>query len=397
MSATRKRRICVVTGTRAEYGLLRWVIDGIAKSPMLELRLVATAMHLSPEFGLTYREIEGDGYTIDAKVEMLLDSDTAAGVSKSMGLGLIGFADVFERLRPDLLLLLGDRFEILAAASAALVARIPIAHLHGGEITLGAFDEAIRHAVTKMSHLHFVAAEPYRKRVIQLGENPDRVYLVGGLGVDVIRHVTLLDRSALEDSLDFRFGSRNLLVTFHPVTLENQNVEQQMDELLAALDKLHDTRLIFTLPNADSGSRNLIRRIESFVAAHENARAYTSLGQHRYLSCLKLVDAVVGNSSSGLTEAPSMGVATVNIGERQRGRLRASSVIDCEPNRYDILNAIEGIYSAEFRSKLSIVVNPYGDGGASQRIVQILQTVSLDGVVKKVFQDLPLGFYPPPI
>jgi GDP/UDP-N,N'-diacetylbacillosamine 2-epimerase (hydrolysing) len=373
------------------------VIDGIAKSPMLELRLVATAMHLSPEFGLTYREIEGDGYTIDAKVEMLLDSDTAAGVSKSMGLGLIGFADVFERLRPDLLLLLGDRFEILAAASAALVARIPIAHLHGGEITLGAFDEAIRHAVTKMSHLHFVAAEPYRKRVIQLGENPDRVYLVGGLGVDVIRHVTLLDRSALEDSLDFRFGSRNLLVTFHPVTLENQNVEQQMDELLAALDKLHDTRLIFTLPNADSGSRNLIRRIESFVAAHENARAYTSLGQHRYLSCLKLVDAVVGNSSSGLTEAPSMGVATVNIGERQRGRLRASSVIDCEPNRYDILNAIEGIYSAEFRSKLSIVVNPYGDGGASQRIVQILQTVSLDGVVKKVFQDLPLGFYPPPI
>lgn len=383
------RRVCVVTGTRAEYGLLRWVIDGIAKSPVLDLQLVATGMHLSPEFGLTYREIEGDGYVIDAKVEMLLSSDTATGVAKAMGLGLIGFADVFERLRPDVVVLLGDRFEILAAASAALVARIPVAHLHGGETTEGAFDEAIRHALTKMSHLHFVAAEPYRQRVIQLGEHPDCVYLVGGLGVDAIHRVPLLDRAALEASLDFRFGERNLLVTFHPVTLESQSVEQQMDELLAALDMLHDTRLIITLPNADNGGRAIIRRIEAFVASHPHARAYTSLGQQRYLSCLRQVDAVVGNSSSGLAEAPSMGTGTINIGDRQRGRLRAASVIDCKPNRHDILRAIEISYSEAFRAKLASVVNPYGDGGASQRIVQVLETVKLSDLVKKAFHDLP--------
>jgi GDP/UDP-N,N'-diacetylbacillosamine 2-epimerase (hydrolysing) len=383
------RRVCVVTGTRADYGLLRWVIDGIAKSPTLDLQLVATGMHLSSEFGLTYREIEGDGYTIDAKVEMLLSSDSAASVAKSMGLGMIGFADVFERLRPDVVVLLGDRFEILAAASAALVARIPIAHLHGGETTEGAFDEAIRHAVTKMSHLHFVAAEPYRQRVIQLGEHPDRVHLVGGLGVDAIRRVPLLDRAALEASLDFRFGERNLLVTFHPVTLESRSVEQQMDELLAALDALPDTRLIITLPNADNGGRTIIHRIEAFVASHPNARAYTSLGQLRYLSCLRQVDAVVGNSSSGLAEAPSMGIGTINIGDRQRGRLRAASVIDCEPDRHDILRAIDTSYSADFRITLATVANPYGDGGASARIVKALEIACLSDLVKKAFHDLP--------
>lgn len=388
------RRICVVTGTRADYGLLRWVIDGIAKSPALDLQLVATGMHLSPEFGLTYREIEADGYTIDAKVEMLLSSDSATGVAKAMGLGLIGFSDVFERLRSDAVLLLGDRFEILAAASAALVARIPIAHLHGGETTEGAFDEAIRHAVTKMSHLHFVAAAPYRERVIQLGERPDRVHLVGGLGVDAIRRVPLLDRAALEASLGFSFGERNLLVTFHPVTLEDHTVDQQMDELLAALDVLRDTQLIITLPNADNGGRAIIRRIEDFVVRHPNARAYTSLGQQRYLSCLKQVDAVVGNSSSGIAEAPSMGIGTINIGDRQRGRLRASSVIDCEPERHDILRAIEMSYSAVFRASLATAVNPYGDGGASQRIVQVLETASLSDLVKKVFYDLSPGSIP---
>ncbi len=383
------RRICVVTGTRAEYGLLRWVIEGISRSCALELQLVVTGMHLSPEFGFTYREVESDGYAIDARVEMLLSSDSAVGVAKSMGLGLIGFADVFERLRPDIVVLLGDRFEILAAASAALVARIPIAHLHGGETTEGAFDEAIRHAVTKMSHLHFVAAEPYRQRVIQLGEHPDRVHLVGGLGVDAMRRVALLDRNALESSLDLQFGPRNLLVTFHPVTLESHSVEQQMDELLAALGTLQDTKLIFTLPNADNGGRAIIRRIESFVASHPNARSYTSLGQQRYLSCLRVVDAVVGNSSSGLTEAPSMHIATINIGDRQRGRVRAASVIDCLPERLDILRAIETSYSEPFRAKLSTVKNPYGDGGASERIVRLLELARLSELVKKSFHDVP--------
>ncbi len=388
------RRICVVTGTRAEYGLLRGVIDGIAKSSSLDLQLVATGMHLSPEFGLTYREIEGDGYAIDAKVEMLVSSDSAAGVAKSIGLGLIGFADVYGRLRPDAVVLLGDRFEILAAASAALVARIPVAHLHGGETTEGAFDEAIRHAVTKMSHLHFVAAAPYRQRVIQLGEHPSSVYLVGGLGVDAICRVPMLDRAALEAALGAPFSERNLLVTFHPETLESHSVEQQMDELLAALDALRDTQFIITLPNADNGGRTIIRRIEAFVASHPNARAYASLGQQRYLSCLRQVDAVVGNSSSGLTEAPSMGIATVNIGGRQRGRLRAASVIDCDVERHDILRAIETSYSSAFRTTLATVVNPYGDGGASSRIVHVLETTNLSGVVKKAFHDLPVA--PPP-
>ncbi len=251
------RKICVVTGSRAEYGLLRWVMEGIRRLPDLGLQVIATGMHLSPEFGLTYREIETDGFPIDRKVEMLLSSDTPTGLAKSMGLGLIGFGDALQQLQPDVMLVLGDRFEIFSAVAAALVARIPVAHLHGGEATEGAFDEAIRHSITKMSHLHFVAAEEYRKRVIQLGEHPERVFLVGGLGVDSIKKLTLLDRAALEASLGFELGRRNLLVTFHPVTLDNQTSAQQMAELLAALDTWEDTHLIFTMPNADTDGRVL--------------------------------------------------------------------------------------------------------------------------------------------
>lgn len=383
-----KRKICIVTGTRAEYGLLRGLIEAVREAPGLELRLVATGMHLSPEFGLTYKEIEGDGFTIDAKVEMLLSADTATGISKSMGLGMIGMSDAFARLAPDLIVLLGDRFELFAAAAAAMIAGIPVAHLHGGETTEGAFDEAIRHSITKMSHLHFVAAEEYRRRVIQLGEQPDRVFLVGGLGVDSIMRTTLLDRQALEVALDFRFGAKNLLVTFHPVTLESQSSPQQMAELLAALDKLENTHLIFTMPNADTGGRELARMVDDFVATHSNARAYDSLGQLRYLSCVRQVDGVVGNSSSGLAEAPSLATGTVNIGDRQRGRLKARSVIDCPPQRQAILDAIKTLYSPDFRQSLQTVVNPYGDGGASRKIVQILQDYPLEGILKKSFHDL---------
>lgn len=384
------RRICIVTGTRAEYGLLRGVIQGVQQAPGLTLQLLVTGAHLSPEFGLTYREIEADGFAIDARVEMLVSADTATGTAKSMGLGLIGMGDAFERLRPDLVLLLGDRFEVLAAASAALVAGIPVAHLHGGETTEGAFDEAIRHAVTKMSHLHFVAAEDYRRRVIQLGEQPQRVHLVGGLGIDAILRARLLDRSALEASLGFRLAERNLLVTFHPVTLEQQSSEQQMAELLAALDALGDTRVIFTMANADTGSRVLRQMVDAFVAGHANAAAFESLGQLRYLSCLKLMDGVVGNSSSGLAEAPSLGVGTVNIGDRQRGRLKADSVIDCPPQRDAILAAIRQLYDPAFQQVVAQTVNPYGQGGASDKIVRMLQTVSLDGIVKKSFHNLPV-------
>ena len=382
------RKICVVTGSRAEYGLLRWVMEEIRNTSDLQLQLIVTGMHLSPEFGLTYREIEQDGFSIDYKVEMLLSSDTTTSVTKSMGLGLIGFAEALNYLKPDLILVLGDRFEIFSAATAAMVARIPIAHLHGGESTEGAFDEAIRHSITKMSHLHFVAAEEYRQRVIQLGEHPDRVFLVGGLGIDSMYRLSLLDRDALEASLDFKFGPKNLLVTFHPTTLENTTSQQQMEELLAALDLLEDTNLIFTMPNADTDSRVIMELIESFVVKHSNAHAYTSLGQLRYFSCLQFVDGVIGNSSSGLLEAPSFGIGTINIGERQRGRLKASSVIDCVSEKTAISDAIAKLYSNDFQIGLKKVINPYGKAGASEKIVRILQNYSLESILRKSFYDL---------
>ena len=385
------KKVCVVTGSRADYGLLRWVIEGIRDSNRLELQLVATGMHLSPEFGLTYQAIEQDGFQIDRKVEMLTSSDTAVGIAKSMGLGLIGFADALHELQPDLIVVLGDRFEIFAAVSAALVARIPVAHLHGGETTEGAFDEALRHSITKMSHLHFVAAEAYRQRVIQLGEQPDRVFLVGGLGIDNIRRLELLDRGALEASLDFKLGPKNLLITFHPVTLETSTAASQMEELLAALAELNDTRLIFTLPNADTDGRAMIKMVEQFVMQHPNARAYASLGQLRYISCIAHVDGVVGNSSSGLAEVPSFKKGTINIGQRQRGRLRAESVIDCEPNRESIALAVARLYSPAFQARLPHVINPYGEGGASARVIDTLKHSTIDGIVKKTFHDLSIN------
>lgn len=383
------RKICVVTGTRAEFGLMRWLMEDLQSTPGLELQVLATGMHLSPEFGLTYREIEQAGFAIDARVEMLLSADSATSVTKSMGLGLIGYADAYARLAPDLIVVLGDRFEIFAAVAAALIAGIPVAHLHGGELTEGAFDDAIRHSITKMSHLHFVAAEDYRRRVIQLGEQPNRVFLVGGLGIDAIKRTKLLGRQELEASLDFKLGSRNLLVTFHPVTLEGQSSRQQMAELLAALGELNDTHLIFTMPNADTGSRELAGMVDLFVANHPNARVYSSLGQLRYLSCLQQVDGVIGNSSSGLTEAPSMAIGTVNIGDRQKGRLLASSVINCLPRRQAISAAIQGLYEPSFRSALVKTVNPYGDGGASRKIAQLLSSFPLEGILKKSFLDIP--------
>jgi GDP/UDP-N,N'-diacetylbacillosamine 2-epimerase (hydrolysing) len=383
------RKICVITGTRAEFGLLRLLMQEIQNEPELELQVIATGMHLSPEFGLTYREIEEAGFVINAKVEMLLSADTASGITKSMGLGLIGFSDVYSKFSPDLIVVLGDRFEIFASVAAALIAGIPVAHLHGGETTEGAFDEAIRHSITKMSHLHFVAAEDYRRRVIQLGEQPERVFLVGGLGIDAIKRIKLLDREALEESLCFKFAPRNLLITFHPVTLEGQNSSgQQMAELLAALGELDNTHLLFTMPNADTGGRELATMVKDFVASHQNARVYTSLGQLRYLSCMKYVDAVVGNSSSGLAEAPSMGVATINIGDRQKGRLSASSVINCEPTQESIRGALSTLFDPSFRLTLTSTNNPYGRGGASERIIEVIKNHDLKNLLKKSFFNL---------
>ncbi len=382
-----KRNICIVTGTRAEYGLLQWLMRAVANDANCQLQLVVTGMHLSPEFGLTWRHIEQDGFHIDRKVEMLLSSDTPVGISKSMGLGMIGIADALADLAPDMLVLLGDRYEILAAAIAAMAARIPIAHIHGGEATEGLIDEAIRHAVSKMSHYHFVATEEYRRRVIQLGEAPERVFTVGGLGLDSLSNTRLLSREALESSLDFKFMPRNLLVTFHPVTLEKNTSAAEFAELLAALESLENTGLIFTLPNADTDGRELIRMVESFAIRHPHAKAFSSLGQLRYLSCMREVDGVVGNSSSGLIEAPSLRKGTVNIGARQAGRIKATSVIDCLPQRKDIMCALSRLYSSEFAEVLRTVRNPYGEPGASDKIAAMLGKLDLD-VLKKRFYDL---------
>lgn len=382
------RKICVITGTRAEFGLLRWLMQEVKREPGLDLQVIVTGMHLSPEFGLTYLEVQQAGFAIDAKVEMLLSADTATAVTKSMGLGLIGFADAYSHLAPDLIVVLGDRFEMLAAASAALIAGIPLAHLHGGETTEGAFDEAIRHSITKMSHLHFVAAEDYRRRVIQLGEQPERVFLVGGLGIDAIKRITLLDRAALETSLNFKLGRKNLLITFHPVTLDGESSQHQMSELLTALGDLTDTNLIFTMPNADTGGRELAAMVEAFVSKHSNARVYASLGQLRYLSCMQYVDGVVGNSSSGIAEAPSMGVGTINIGDRQKGRLSASSVINCLPTADSIREALDKLYEPIFQSTLNQTINPYGNGGASRKIAKILKMHPIENLLKKSFYDI---------
>lgn len=385
-----KKKICVVTGTRADYGLLRWVMHEIAAAPGLQLQVAVTGAHLSPEFGLTWRNIVEDGFAIDAKVEMLLGSDTPVGVSKSLGLAVAGFADALADLGPDLLLVLGDRYEILGAVTAATMARIPVAHLHGGEVTEGAFDDAMRHAITKMSHLHFVAAEDYRRRVLQLGEAPEHVHNVGGLGIDNILRLKLLECAELEQALDFKLGPRNLLVTFHPVTLEPGGSAAQMAELLTALDGLHDTHLLFTMPNADTESRLLAEMVREFVERHPGtAKVWTSLGQLRYLSCLQYVDGVIGNSSSGLLEAPSFHLGTVNIGDRQLGRLKASSVIDCAPLRQDIERALDVLFSEDFSNFLLGARNPYGEGGAAVKIAGILATCDPSELLKKKFRDLP--------
>ncbi len=384
-----KRKICVITGTRAEYGLLYWLMREIEASDDLELQLVVTGMHMSPEFGLTYRQIEADGFAISRKVEMLLSSDTPVGITKSMGLAMSGFADAYSDLAPDLVVVLGDRFEIFSAAAAATVARIPLAHLHGGETTEGAFDESFRHSITKMSHLHFVAAEEYRKRVIQLGEDPGRVYTVGALGIDNIKRLQLLSRDELEDAIGFNLGKRNLLVTFHPVTLEHSTAQTQFKELLLALDQLKETHIIFTKANADPDGRVVNQMIDEYVEAHASTSiARNSLGQLNYLSAMQYMDGVVGNSSSGLIEAPSFKVGVVNIGDRQRGRLKANNVIDSVPESKDILAAMQRLFGREFQDGLAHTTNPYGDGGAAEKILSVVRSYPLNDILKKSFFDL---------
>lgn len=385
-----KRKICVVTGSRAEFGLLRWLMHKIKSDSELSLKIIATGMHLSPEFGSTFKEIEDAGFDIDNKIEMLVNSDTSIGVSKSIGLGLISFADIFDKIRPDILLVLGDRFEIFAAATAAMIANIPVAHIHGGESTEGAFDEALRHSITKMAHLHFVATDEYRQRVIQLGEQPDKIFNVGGLGIEAISNVKLLSRQELEKSLEISFSKKNLLITYHPVTLEGSDCSvNHVCELLDTLSKLVDTTLIITMPNADTGGMAIKAIIYEFANKCTNVKIFNSLGQSLYFSCLNNVDGIVGNSSSGLLEAPSFNIGTINIGNRQKGRIKAESIIDCEPNTDSISKALKTLYSSKFQKKLINVKNPYDNGHTSSAICEVLKKQNLTSICKKKFYDIP--------
>ncbi len=384
-----RRKICIVTGTRAEYGLLYWLMKEIDADEELKLQIIATGMHLSPEFGNTYQQIESDGFVIDKKVDIELSSDSEVGISKSMGLGMVGFANAFNDLKPDLVVVLGDRFEIFSAVSVAMIVKIPVAHLHGGEATEGLIDESIRHSVTKMSHLHFTSTEKYKNRVIQLGEQPERVFNVGAVGIDNIEKLPLLSQEDFEKSIDFKLGKKNLLITFHPVTLEQGTAKRQFKNLLQALDGQVDTHLIFTKANADTSGRIINQMIDDYVMTHvDKAVSYITLGQLRYLSAMQYIDAVVGNSSSGLLEAPSFRIGTINIGDRQRGRIKAESVIDCDSSINGICSAFEKLYNQEFQQKLKHINNPYGSGGASEKIVNILHSFPLKNILKKKFYDL---------
>lgn len=384
--------ITVLTATRAEYGLLRPIIAALKECDEFEVRVVVTGAHLSPEFGLTYKEIEKDGNEIDRKIEMLLSSDTSSAISKSMGLAMLGFADYFEERRPDALLVLGDRYETLAVCCVAMNARIPIIHLYGGETTQGAVDEAIRHSITKMSYLHLTSTAAYRKRVIQLGESPERVLAVGSIGIENALKENLLTKSALAGELGIRLDCAYAVVTFHPVTLENNCAKEQIDELLNAIKEVPDMIFIFTKANADSNGRIINLSIDEFAAAHENVFVFDSLGALRYLSALKYAEMVIGNSSSGLVEVPSFKIPTVNIGERQKGRLKAESVIDCLPEKTSISNAIAKARNKQFREKCSEVINPYGDGNTSGKIVAAVRQMMAGEIdLKKKFYDLEVG------
>lgn len=386
------KKISILTATRAEYGLLKPIIDNLNNVSEFDVRVVVTGAHLSPEFGLTYKEIEKDGILIDEKIEMLLSADTPAAISKSMGLAMISFADYFEKLKPDMLIVLGDRYETLAVCAAAMNQRIPIAHLYGGETTEGAVDESIRHAITKLSYLHFTSTEVYRKRVIQLGENPDRVFCVGAVGIENIFRQQLMSKEELASSINFNIDKSYAMVTFHPVTLENNQSQEQFEALLEVCKKHQNMNFIFTKANADANGRIINKMIDAYLEQNVNAKAFTSLGMIRYLSALKYCEMVIGNSSSGLLEAPSFGVPTINIGDRQKGRLQADSVINCKPRYEEIDNAIQRALSDDFKNIAKNTINPYGSGYTSEKVSSKIKEFLLNDRIelKKIFYDLRL-------
>lgn len=384
-----KKIISILTATRAEFGLLKPIISKLYTIKEFDVRIVVTGAHLSPEFGLTYKEIEKDGFKIDEKIEILLSSDTPSSISKSMGLAMISFADYFEKLRPDVLIVLGDRYETLAVAITAMNQRIPIAHLYGGETTEGAIDESFRHAITKLSYLHFTSTDEYRNRVIQLGEHPNRVFNVGAIGIENILSENLLSKEELERELKIDLSKPYAVVTFHPVTLESNSSKKQIESLLEACKEYKSLSFIFTKANADSEGRIINKLIDEYAEDNDNIFAFTSLGMRRYLSALKHCSMVIGNSSSGLVEAPSFGIATINIGDRQKGRIQADSIINCEPTKDDITKSINLAQSGEFVQKAKRAVNPYRNGDTSNKVVEVIKNYLLNNKIylKKKFYD----------
>ena len=383
-----KRKICIVTGSRADYGLLYWLIKEVEKDKNLKLQLIATGMHLSSKYGSTYKEIEKD-FKIDKKINISLSSDTSEGISRSMGIAQTAFSKAYNKLKPDIVVVLGDRFEIFSAVSSAMISRIPIAHIHGGEVTEGLIDEAIRHCISKMSHIHFTATEEYSKRVIQLGEVPNKVFNVGGAGIENIKRLKFLTKEEFEKSINFKLNIKNILVTFHPVTLESKTSKKHFQEILNSLDELKNTNIIFTKANSDVDGKIINQMIDQYTKKNSNKSiGVASLGQLNYLSALQHIDVIVGNSSSGISEAPSFKIGTVNIGDRQNGRIKAESVIDCLSNKKDIKRAIKRVYSAEFKNLLKNVKNPYGDGRSSKKIIKVLKNVKLDNILKKIFFNI---------
>lgn len=382
-------KIAVLTAIRAEYSLLFPIIKKMIEDKDIEVEVLVTGAHLSPEFGLTYKEIEADGIRVSKKIEMLLSSDSPSSITKSMGLAMIGASDFFLENKMDALMVLGDRYETLAVCCAAMNARIPIIHLYGGDTTEGAIDEAIRHAITKMSYLHFTSTQIYRKRVIQMGESPDRVYCVGAIGVENAVNTSLMSLDELSESLEMDLQKPYALVTFHPVTLENNSSKEQVMELLRVFDEFKDMQFVVTKANADADGRIINELFEEYAKVHDNVRVFDSLGMVRYLSGIKYSECVIGNSSSGLTEVPSFKIPTVNIGDRQKGRIQAKSVINCEPKYEDILKAVRLAISIDFKQSIQDVVNLYGDGNTSDKIIKILKEHKGNFDLKKKFYDIP--------
>lgn len=384
------RSICIVTATRAEYGLMRPLMHALRRnSALFKLQILVTGAHLSPEFGYTYKQIEEDGFVIDEKVEMLLSADSGTSIVKSMGLGMIGFSDVLQRLNPDGIVILGDRYEMLSLATSASVLKIPILHLHGGEITEGAYDNAFRHAISKLSHVHFTSTEEHRHRVIQMGENPSCVFNVGAIGIDNIKKLPLIPKDRLSEELGVQWKNKIYQITYHPETLSNIPSQELFTQLLDAVDEIEDATLIFTKSNADTDGRIINKMIDDYVLNNENkAKAFTSLGALRFLSLLAISDGIIGNSSSGIIEAPSLKIPTINIGDRQKGRMQSTSVINTLPNKHSILGAIKYSQSKEFSSVLQEATNPYGDGNTTDKIIQVLETLDFTDLKIKSFYNI---------